>query len=100
VDSEEPGGKEVEEVVEAVGVCDAVDGCVQRREEREDIRDVLCILPVLMTSTTSTNGRTASRLWCVLKGVNQWTARLWIQTISTGMLIGRTQSMRISIEVV
>lgn len=42
MDSEEPGGKEVEEVVEAVGVCDAVDGCVQRREEREDIRDVSC----------------------------------------------------------
>jgi hypothetical protein len=58
------------------------------------------MLPVLMTSTTRTNGKTASRLWCVLKGVNQCTATLWIHTISTGMLIGRTQSMSTRIEVV
>lgn len=34
------------------------------------------MFPVLITSTTSTSGSTARRLWCVLKGVNQWTARL------------------------
>lgn len=58
------------------------------------------MFPALITSTSRTSGRTASRLWWVLKGVNQWTARLWIQTISTGMLIGSTQSIRTSIEVV
>lgn len=41
MDGEEPGGEDVEEVVEAVGVSDTVDGGVQRREEHEEVRDVL-----------------------------------------------------------
>lgn len=40
MDGEEPGGEDVEEVVKAVGVSDAVDGGVQRREEHEEVRDV------------------------------------------------------------
>lgn len=42
MDGKEPGGEDVEEVVEAVGVRDAVDRCVQREEESEDIRDESC----------------------------------------------------------
>ena len=49
VDREEPSREDVEEVVEAVGVCDAVDGCVERREEGQDIRDESC-------SATDTRG--------------------------------------------
>lgn len=40
MDSEEPGGEDIEEVVKAVGVCDTVDGGVQRREKHEEVRDV------------------------------------------------------------
>lgn len=39
MDGEEPGGEDVEEVVEAVGVGDAVDGGVQCGEEGEDVGD-------------------------------------------------------------
>ena len=127
MDGEEPGGEEVEEVVQAVGVRDAVDCGVEGGKEGQDIRYEACsvwkqsvdnslecwiegvityrpvtlgvIFPALITSTNSTSGSTARRLWWVLNGVNQWTARLWIQTISTGMLMGNTQSMRTSIEV-
>jgi len=42
VDREEPSGEDVEEVVEAIGVRDAVDGRVERREESQDVRDESC----------------------------------------------------------
>ena len=42
VDGKEPSGEDVEEVVEAVGVCDAIDGCVEGGEEGQDIRDESC----------------------------------------------------------
>lgn len=38
MDGEEPGGEEVEEVVQAVGVSDAVDGGVEGGKEGQDIR--------------------------------------------------------------
>lgn len=37
MDGEEPCGEDVEEVVQAVGVRDAVDGGVQGGEEGEDV---------------------------------------------------------------
>ncbi len=56
--------------------------------------------PVLSISTKRMYGRTERRLWGVEKGVSQCTARLCIQTTSTGMLIGKIQSMRTNIECV
>jgi hypothetical protein len=37
VDEEEPGEEGVYEVMQAVGVCDAVDGGVEGEGEREDV---------------------------------------------------------------
>ncbi len=39
MDGEEPGGEDVEEVVQAVGVRDAVDGGVQGGDESEEVGD-------------------------------------------------------------
>ena len=42
MDGEEPGGEEVEEVVQAVGVSDTVDGGVEGGKEGQDIRYEAC----------------------------------------------------------
>ena len=64
----------------------------------EDGHNLGSIFPVLSVSTRRTNGRMERTLWCEEKGVSQWTVRLWIQTTSVGRLIGRIQSIRISME--
>lgn len=58
------------------------------------------IIPLDKVSTRSMKGIIDKTLWCDENGVSQCTARLWIQTTSTGRLIGKTQSISISIEYV
>lgn len=54
--------------------------------------------PVVRVSTRRMKGIIDNTLWWEEKGVNQCTARLWPQTMRTGMFIGRIQSIRMRIE--
>lgn len=56
------------------------------------------IAPFVKVWTSKINGIMDKTLWCDENGVNQWTARLWAQTIRTGTFIGRTQSIRTRME--
>ena len=136
---DEPGGDEVDKVMEEVGVGDAIDGGVDSEEKEQNIgyvaetvngwvvryacswasygpiyeksshlpgghRDTYfevtlgTIFPHVKVSTSIMNGIIDKTLWCDENGVNQCTARLCTQTSRTGILIGKTQSIRIRIE--
>lgn len=125
VDGDEPGGDEINEMVEQVGVCDTVSSGIEREEEEEDVGHVAdtcsnrqyvdvsecqkatstylevtlgIIFPQVRVSTRRIKGIIDKTLWWEENGVSQWTAKLCTQTTKTGRLMGRTQSMRMRIE--
>lgn len=125
VDGDEPGGDEINEMVEEIGVRDAVSSGIEGEEEEEEVGDVaytcsnhqymdICkyestmatylevtlgiIFPQVRVSTRRIKGIIDKTLWWEEKGVSQWTAKLCTQTTKTGRLMGRTQSMRMKIE--
>ena len=56
MDGEEPGCEEVEEVVQAVGVSDAVDGGVEGGKEGQDIRYEACSVWQVSVGFSSSTG--------------------------------------------
>lgn len=56
------------------------------------------IAPEVMVSTSRRKGMMERTLWCEEKGMNQCTTRLCAQTRRTSTLIGKIQSIRISME--
>ena len=122
MDEEEPCAKGIDEVVETVGVGDAVNRGIEGEGECENVGEELdavetsvhrkgtmssrmtyrlvtrgTILPVLCASTSRMKGRMQRRLWWVEKEVSHCTERLCIQTTRTGRLRGRIQSMSIKV---
>ena len=49
MDEEQPGAEDVDEVVQAVGVCDAVDGGVKGEDEHEGICTVANAVRMLLS---------------------------------------------------